>query len=207
MGNTGLKIWRGIRNPAAVANLVVMQFKLHGRLTEASRVRCHGERVVIRDWESARKSRNMGFLAHINRYEWALDKLVGLRCLDAGCGSGYGTHYLACHGAAEVTGVDISDVAIAYCRKRYSCENLCSLRMDVTDLEFPDDSFDAAISFDVLEHLPEKSQARFISNLARVVRDNGVVIVGCPKAASTEVNNPFHLHELTREEFESLLLA
>lgn len=43
-----------------------------------------------------------GYAENIQRFEFALEWCRGKRVLDAGCGSGYGAHFLACHGAASV---------------------------------------------------------------------------------------------------------
>lgn len=63
------------------------------------------------------------------------------------------------------------------------------------------------ISFDVLEHLNEVDQHRFMAETARVLNPNGTAYFGCPNGKRTALwgRNPFHLRELLREEFELLL--
>ena len=77
--------------------------------------------------------------------------------------------------------------------------------MDVRRLAFGEGTFEAVISFDVIEHLDAEDQARFVSEVSRVLNDDGEAIIGCPNARVYQDNNQFHLHELTREEFEALL--
>ncbi|MGC9001312.1 class I SAM-dependent methyltransferase [Caldisericum sp.] len=164
-----------------------------------------GERLVIRDWYSAKNSRDFSTLAHIQRYEWVLPYLKGLRCLDDGCGSGYGTYYLAKNGVSMIIGIDISSVAIKFAKKHYKAENLEFRQMDALHLQFDPNSFDAVISFDVLEHINEHDQKKFISEIVRVLREEGVAYIGCPNAQVSMGNNPFHMKELTKKEFELLL--
>jgi 2-polyprenyl-3-methyl-5-hydroxy-6-metoxy-1,4-benzoquinol methylase len=128
-----------------------------------------------------------------------------LCCLDAGCGSGYGTHYLAETSVKEITGVDISSVAIQYAKKNYSRENLHFLQMDVRQMSFNDNSFDGVVTFEVLEHLDEKGQMEFVCELARVLKDEGVVYLGCPNAVMNTGNNRFHEKELTIDQLRYLL--
>lgn len=174
-------------------------------MTEKDKVRGGGERIVIRNWAAAKKSKDGIILPHIARYEWGSDKLAGLCCLDAGCGSGYGTHYLAETGVKEITGVDISSVAIQYAKKNYSRENLHFMQMDVRQMSFNDNSFDAVVTFEVLEHLDEKGQMEFVRELARVLKDKGVIYLGCPNAVMSTGDNRFHEKELTIDELMCLL--
>lgn len=66
-----------------------------------------------------------------------------------------------------------------------------------TNLPFPDKSFDAAVSIDVLEHVPQSERGVFIRELLRVARHK--VIIAAPFANSAEAekvvfaltNNPW----------------
>jgi 2-polyprenyl-3-methyl-5-hydroxy-6-metoxy-1,4-benzoquinol methylase len=46
-----------------------------------------------------------------------------LNCLEDGCGSGYGTHYLSSNGVKEIMGIDISSEAIEYATKHFTETN------------------------------------------------------------------------------------
>ena len=164
-----------------------------------------GERLVIRDWSKARESGDFVALAHIQRYEWVLPRVEGLECLDAGCGSGYGTFFLAAQGAKGVIGVDVSKEAIRHAHVKYRLDSLDFEIMDVRRLALKDDCFATVISFDVMEHMKGMDQDLFCSELARILRVTGSAYIGCPNASRSQVLNPFHLGELTSKEFESLL--
>ena len=64
---------------------------------------------------------------HLGRYEFATRYLKpGWTCLDAACGSGYGSDFLA-NKVCKVIGVDINDHGISYAKENYKKQNLCVL--------------------------------------------------------------------------------
>ena len=62
--------------------------------------------------------------AHLKRYDFARPLCTGLVVLDAACGVGYGTAFLA-ETAARIVGVDVDERSVAYARGRYGSAN-CS---------------------------------------------------------------------------------
>jgi SAM-dependent methyltransferase len=158
----------------------------------------HPERIVPDETEP-------GIVAlHRKRYEFALPFCEGRDVLDAGCGVGYGTSFLAGH-ARRVVGVDLDPEAIAYARGHYAAANVEFREGDVQALDLPDASFDAICSFETIEHLPDG--AAFLAEMRRLLRPGGVFLVSTPRAASTELRpaNPFHAVELAPADFEALL--
>lgn len=196
---------KGIKNPIKAVHYVFTLVDNKFKLTETAKASGGGGRLVIKDWQSEKFSTNFSALAHLQRYEWVLPRLKNLCCLDDGCGSGYGTYHLAKNGVSAIIGADISSNGIKFANKHYKAENLEFIQMDALNLKFEDNSFDAVISFDILEHIDEECQSKFISEIARVLKDKGVAYIGCPNATVSKGQNIFHLKELTRREFELLL--
>jgi SAM-dependent methyltransferase len=141
---------------------------------------------------------------HLKRYDFARGYCEGADVLDAGCGVGYGSAYLA-DVAARVVGVDVSGEAIAYANERYGGPRTSFCEMDVTALEFEDASFDVVCSFETLEHVREPRAA--VREAARVLRPEGVYVVSTPRVERTcaSPENPFHEVEYTPEDFAALL--
>src|SRR3990167_3806200 len=83
---------------------------------------------------------------HWQRYKWI--KLKGKKILDCSCGTGYGSGLLAQNN--EVTGVDISEEAIEFAKQHFTAEFKVG---NAEQLEFEDESFDAVVSFETIEHL------------------------------------------------------
>lgn len=101
--------------------------------------------------------------------------------LDVGTGTGRAALLLA-RGGANVTAVDASNEMLAIARRRAADEGV-SIRFlpgDAHSLEFPDRSFDVAVSLRVIMHTPE--WRRCIGELCRV--SERLVVVDYPSARS-----------------------
>jgi len=81
--------------------------------------------------------RNDLFVAHESIYRFFASDVGNLDILDAGCGTGYGSHLLAEAGAESVIGVDLDRRNIAFARKRYSAPNLSFAVADIEELDSP----------------------------------------------------------------------
>ena len=95
------------------------------------------------------------------------------RILDAGCGSGRNMVELARHGT--VTGVELSETSVALARARNVGEVISG---SVLDMPFPADSFDLAVSLDVIEHLEDDLGA--LREMRRTVTPGGSLLVTVP---------------------------
>jgi SAM-dependent methyltransferase len=95
------------------------------------------------------------------------------RILDAGCGSGRNMIELARRGT--VTGVELSETSVLLARGRGAGEVIAG---SVLEMPFPDDSFDLAVSLDVIEHLEDDLAA--LRELRRTVAPGGALLVTVP---------------------------
>jgi SAM-dependent methyltransferase len=146
---------------------------------------------------------------HVQRYVWARNFIRGLKVIDVGCGYGYGTHYLA-EATKFVVGVDSDPKAINFALRSYARQNLEFRLIDVYDLQSLDESFDAAVSFEVIEHL--KQPRAYLRNVAEALANDAMFYVSTPNKKYTErfyVNgrspNKGHLTEYCPEEMRRLL--
>ncbi|MGX4770528.1 methyltransferase domain-containing protein [Bradyrhizobium guangdongense] len=100
------------------------------------------------------------------------------RLLDAGCGYCYHTVRLA-RGGCALTSVDFSEAALAIARQTIAGAGLGSQvslqQADLTALPFEDDSFDFAVSWGVIMHIPEMEKA--LTELARVLKPGGILVL------------------------------
>ncbi len=95
------------------------------------------------------------------------------RILDAGCGSGRNMVDLARQGT--VTGVELSPASVEIARGRAVGE---VLEGSILDMPLPAESFDLAVSLDVIEHLDDDAGA--LRELRRVVVPGGRLLVTVP---------------------------
>jgi SAM-dependent methyltransferase len=146
-------------------------------------------------------------IEHLHRYFFARSLCRGKRVLDVASGEGYGTALLA-QVATEAIGVELSHEAVAHAAMAYQRENLCFLQGDGHAIPLGDAVVDVVVSFETIEHFDR--QELFLSEVRRVLRPDGMVIMSTPDRDNYSPTgapaNPFHVMELTAEEFTGLLL-
>jgi SAM-dependent methyltransferase len=101
-------------------------------------------------------------------------KVDGTRLLDLGCGTGYTLTRMP--GGVRAVGLDNAPTALALAAGRPIGAPL--VRGDATRLPFADESFDAVLALDVLEHLDRDVAAA--REIRRVLKPSGVLIATAP---------------------------
>ncbi|MEQ1527380.1 MAG: methyltransferase domain-containing protein [Gallionella sp.] len=145
-------------------------------------------------------------LEHVHRYAIAREVVRGKTVLDIASGEGYGSNFLA-EVAAQVIGVDISEAAVAHAQEKYHRQNLEFRVGSCAEIPLESASVDVVVSFETIEHHVQHEE--MMREIRRVLRPDGVLIMSSPdKHEFTEVHNystHFHVKELYRDEFETLL--
>ncbi|MBP5212928.1 MAG: methyltransferase domain-containing protein [Pyramidobacter sp.] len=114
---------------------------------------------------------------------WGLSHLNGLSpnsIVDLGCGSGANAaKLLELFPEARVTAADYSQKAVAHARKKLAdtiASGRCDVvRADVSDLPFPDGSFDVATAFETVYFWP--GPLKSFREVARTLRSGGLFMI------------------------------
>lgn len=97
------------------------------------------------------------------------------KVLDIGCGTGISLPWLkSTNLAGSVVQTDISEFAVQFCQKRGYKKVLLS---SAGTLPFKDNSFDLAISIDVIQHVHKGDLERSIKEAFRVLRPGGSLLI------------------------------
>ncbi|WP_062485704.1 class I SAM-dependent methyltransferase [Candidatus Nitrospira inopinata] len=141
-------------------------------------------------------------------YDMAFDKIVKLldaprdsMILDAGCGSCAKSVLLASKGF-RVTAVDYSADALKLAKETIYAQGLADRvtlkQEDLLGLSFPDRSFQYALCWGVLMHIPDVQRA--LSELARIVKPGGILVLSEGNVNSMQAKLMRTLKKLLRRE-------
>ena len=148
-------------------------------------------------------------IEHYQRY-LSVRKLVENKVvLDAACGEGYGSNILATV-AKQVTGIDIDEDTVLRARESYKVTpNVTYLQGSIEKLPIEDNSVDVVVSFETIEHVPEETQEKFLNEISRVLKKDGILIMSTPnKRIYSDMHNyknEFHIKEFYHDEFVDFL--
>lgn len=146
---------------------------------------------------------------HWHRYLYSTlfckDKVV----LDVACGEGYGSYLLSKY-SKKVVGIDIDYDVINFASREYINNNLEFIVGNVNNLPIKGKClFDLIVSFEAIEHIDEKNQIKLLTEVKRLLKPGGVLIISTPnKSLYTDVlknKNKFHVKEFYLNEFNDFL--
>jgi tocopherol O-methyltransferase len=105
----------------------------------------------------------------------------GMRVLDAGCGVGGPSTWIAETYGVNVVGVTLSGVQVvkaqSYARRRHLEDRVQFAQQDFTDLSFSDESFDVVWSQEAVCHSRPEDKQKFLAEAHRVLRPGGRLVV------------------------------
>jgi SAM-dependent methyltransferase len=93
--------------------------------------------------------------------------------LEIGAGHGRDSRFFQENGF-QVTCIDLCPEMVKLCQQK----GLNARVMDMVDLDFPDQSFDATYSLNSMLHLPKKELPIVLQNIRRVLKANGLFFLG-----------------------------
>ena len=99
---------------------------------------------------------------------------AGAKVLDAGCGAGVPISQMLSK-KFEVTGVDFSEAQIELAKK--NVPNATFICQDMTQLDFPDNTFDGICSYYAIIHIPREEHQLLLVNFHRILKLNGLALL------------------------------
>lgn len=153
--------------------------------------------------------RHLGFM--LARYKFAAKMLSGKKCiLEAGCGDGIGIPILLQEvGSVHCIDADPHVLRDAEQRCRAEAIGACSFeRVDLTE-NGPIGCYDGALSLDVIEHIPQELEHRFMENFCASLEPHSVSIIGTPNktaaAYASEGSRIGHINLKSADELHALM--
>lgn len=120
--------------------------------------------------------RDAVYVAGVDAAAHALAPRAGELVLDAGCGTGLSVRRYW-YPEIQVVGLDLSLESLRYQRRREH-PPVELVRGDLTELPFPDATFDRVLCANALQHIPdENDRLRCVRELARVARPGARIII------------------------------
>lgn len=96
------------------------------------------------------------------------------KVLDAGCGAGIPISQMLSE-RFHVTGVDFSEAQIQLARR--NVPHATFLCEDMTELNFPDNTFDGITSYYAIIHIPREQHQALLANFHRMLKPGGLALL------------------------------
>ena len=145
-------------------------------------------------------SENVIFQRHMIAY-METAKMISGKVLEIGCGEGYGLAELAPK-TEQYLAVDKYDTPISKELKKQN--NISFRQIEVPPLQgIEDNSIDFVVAFQIIEHINDDEL--FISEIFRVLRPGGKLILTTPNKLMSLTRNPWHFREYIPNEMQEIL--
>ena len=165
-----------------------------------------GERIIPEDIKS--REEYLLYLRHLYAYDFVKnivtkDSLV----LEVGCGEGYGSYLLSQY-VKKIVGLDIDAETINHASNKYLSQSCTFEIYDGVNIPYKENTFDAVISFQVVEHIHD--DMNYISEIHRILKQRSTFIITTPNRAyrlkpGQRPWNRFHVREYSAISLKDLL--
>lgn len=150
------------------------------------------------------------FARHLSAYRFTLPYMKDKDILEIGFGDGYGANLLT-GSAKSVKAVDALERNVTLASNKYKRQNLEFRKSFGSYLDFSNDMFDAVVSFQVIEHIPEQDIQEYLISIKRVLKKGGIAFISTlnldknRKPNRPYAKNPFHVKEFVFEDLNTVI--
>lgn len=95
--------------------------------------------------------------------------------LDLGCGAGIPIDEFLVKNSYDAIGIDFSSSMVKLAKKNVPKAKF--VKMDITNLKFKENSFDGALSFYAIIHIPREKHVKIYKQLHKIVRNKGIILL------------------------------
>jgi ubiquinone/menaquinone biosynthesis C-methylase UbiE len=119
--------------------------------------------------------------------------------LEVGCGEGRGIELLMAK-TEKYSAIDKIAGIVQKLKLKHPRGNF--MNCNIPPLPYPDNAFDCAVSFQVIEHI--KDDHLFLKEISRVLKPDGLALISTPNRTMSLSRNPWHEREYTSDELVTL---
>ena len=146
----------------------------------------HGYDICAKDYSSNRDLfKNQKYLDDLAKY-----LPVGSQVLDLGCGSGIPVDKFLIEKGYHLTGIDISSAQIKLAKQNLPDGNF--IQADMDEINFPDSSFDAVVSFYAIFHIPREEHRELLAKCFRLLKKGGYLLITMGSSDWEGTEDDFH---------------
>jgi len=140
-------------------------------------------------------------------YEVIAKLIKKLDVCDVGCGSGLGSLILA-QEAKSVVGIEKIQKCTEFAQKCFPVKNIKYVNEDITNCSYRENSFDAVIAIEIIEHISNYHSA--LQEIKWILKNNGKLYISSPNRNNENIGknkpkNIHHIREWTIKEFYEVL--
>ncbi|MBK8870708.1 MAG: class I SAM-dependent methyltransferase [Elusimicrobia bacterium] len=184
-----------------------VQYMDHLLLKEAQGLTPLGLRANMTWHEDPRR-----FMIVLSRYKFVAKMLSGKkRVLEVGCGDAFGSRLLL-QEVGSLCAIDFDPVFVEDVKNRMDKNWAFDCRVhDILSGPVEKEAFDAAYALDIIEHIPKTEEQRFMTNITRSLKNDGVLILGTPSVQSqiyaSKWSREGHINCKDHKELKELVLG
>jgi SAM-dependent methyltransferase len=178
--------------------------RIYAEIYEGDRARIESDAGDLMREPIARRRRRLSIYARIIGTGHAA-------ILELGCGAGDLTCVLAPL-AQRVVGIDLSQASLLAARRRADAQlspltaaRIEFLKMNAVRPEFPDQTFDYAVSTSMVEHLHPEDVDIHLREVWRVLKPGGRYLIWCPNRLGHHKDRPYHLSMMSYSDLIAIM--